>query len=62
MGLRLCLYDVRIETCVAVECSDPVVVERIGSQADHIPTGHIAHVAILIGGYITDKGIAGGDV
>ena len=58
----LCLDDVGIGTCIAVKGSDSVVVERIGSQAGHIPISHIAHVAILIGGKVSDKGIASGDV
>ena len=59
---RLCLDNVGIGTCIAVEGSDPVIVERIGSQAGNIPTSHIAHVAILIGGNVRDEGIARGDV
>ena len=59
-GLRL--DDVGIGTCIAVKGSDPVVVERIGSQTGHILTSHIAHVAILIARYVSDKSIARGDV
>jgi hypothetical protein len=62
VGPRLCLDDVRIGTCIAVEGPDPVVVERIGSQAGHIPTSYIAHVAIPIAGNVSNKGIARGDV
>lgn len=62
MGFRLCLNDVRIGACIAVEGSDPVVVGRIGSQAGHIPTSHIAHVAIPIVGNVSDKSTARGDV
>ena len=62
VGFRLCLDDVGIGTCIAVEGSDPVVVGRIGSQAGHILTSHIAHVAILIAGNVSDKGTARGDV
>jgi len=60
--LRLCLDDVRIEACVAVEGSDSVVVRRIGSQAGYILTGHIAHVAILIAENVSAEGVARGDV
>ena len=59
-GLRL--DDVGIGTCIAVKGSDPVVVERIGSQTGHILTSHIAHVAILIARYVSDKSIARRDV
>jgi hypothetical protein len=62
VGLRLCLDDVGIETCVAVEGSDPVVVERIGSQAGHISASHVAYVQIVINRYVSNKGIARGDV
>ena len=59
-GLRL--NDVGIGTYIAVKGSDSVVVERIGSQAGHILTNHIAHVAILIACYVSHKGIARGHV
>jgi hypothetical protein len=62
VGFGLCLDDVGVGTCIAVKGSDPVVIERIGIQAGHIPTSPIAHVAILIGGNISGKGIASGDV
>ena len=61
MGFGLRLNDVGIGTCIAVEGSDPVVVERIGSQAGHIFTGP-DDSQILIACYISHEGIARGDV
>ena len=59
-GLRL--DNVRIGTCIAVKGSDPVVVERIGSQTGHISTSHVADVQIVINRYVSDKSIARRDV
>ena len=63
MALRLDVDDVGIGAgATDVDSSDPVVVGRIGNQAGHIPTSHVAHVAIPIGGNVSNKGIACGDV
>ena len=60
---RLCLDDVGIGAgATDVDSSDPVVVGRIGSQAGHIPISHVTYVAIPIGGNVSNKGIACGDV
>src|SRR4051812_2997785 len=57
-----CLDDVRTGARIAVEGSNPVVVERIGSQTGHISTSHVAHVQIVINRYVSDKSIARRDV
>jgi hypothetical protein len=57
-----CLNDVGIRARIAVEGSDPVVIERIGSQASHILTSHIAYVQIMIAGCVSNKRAGRGDV
>src|SRR5438045_2194801 len=57
----LCLNDIGIGTCIAVKCSDPVVIERIGSQAGHTSTSPI-HSEIVIPRYVSAKGATGRDV
>ena len=57
----LCLDDVGIGTCIAVKGSDPVVVERIGSQAGHTSTSPI-HSEIVIPRYVSAKSITCRDV
>ena len=60
---RLCLDDVGIGAgATDVDSSDSVVVGRIGSQVGHIPISHVTYVAIPIGGNVSNKGIACGDV
>ena len=58
----LCLDDVGIGTCIAVKGSNPVVVERIGSQAGHILTSDITDIQIVIYRNVSTKGIARGDI
>ena len=62
VGFGLCLDDVGSGTCIAVKGSDPVVVERIGSQTGHISTSHVAYVQIVINRYVSAKSIARGYV
>jgi hypothetical protein len=62
VGFGLCLDDVGIGAGVAVKGSNPVVVERIGSQAGHTLTSDIAHIAVLIAGNVITKGTACGDI
>ena len=62
VGFGLRLDDVGIGTYIAVKGSDPVVVERIGSQTGHISIGHVAYVQIVINRYVSDKSIARRDV
>lgn len=54
--------DVGIRACIAVEGPDTVVIERVWGQAGHILTSRIPHVAILIAGNVSSKGIVRGDI
>src|SRR5258707_11837694 len=59
----LCLDDVGIGArAVAVVGAHPVIIERIRSQGGNILTSYIPNVQILVDTYVSDKGIAGGDV
>ena len=40
----LCLDDVGIGTCIAVEGANTVVIECIRSQTRYVLTSHIAHI------------------
>ena len=53
---RLYTDNVRIwARTIAIIGSQPVIVVRIGGQSGNIVAGHIAHVQILIAGYVTAK-------
>ncbi len=57
--LSLCLDDVGIGTCIAVEGPDPVVIERVRSQASHVLTGSADNQIVI---YVTAKSTARGYV
>ena len=53
------LDDVGTGTCVAVECPDPVVIERVRSQASDVLTGSADNQIVV---YVTAKSTARGYV
>ena len=57
MRFGLCLDDVGIGTCIAVEGPDPVVIERVRGQTSDVLTGS-AYRQIVIDPYVSDKGTA----
>ena len=55
MGFGLCLDDVGIGTYVAIESPDPVVIERVRSQASYAEASHIANIQIVVGWHESTK-------
>ena len=61
VGFGLCLDDVGIGTCIAVEGPDTVVIERVRGQTSDVLTGY-ADRQIVVSRYVSAKSIARGDV
>ena len=55
MWLGLCLNDVGIETDVAIESPDPVVIECVRSQASYGEASHITNIQIVVGWHESSK-------
>ena len=49
------LDDVGIGTCVAIESPDPVVIERVRSQASNGEASHIANIQVAVGWHESTK-------
>jgi len=55
VGFGLCLDDVGIGTDIAIESPDPVVVERVRSQASNREASHITNIQIVVGSHESNK-------
>ena len=49
------LDDIGVETCVAIKSPDPVVVERVRSQASNREASHITNIQIVVGSHESNK-------
>ena len=62
MRFGFCLDDVGIAARIAVECPDPVVIERVGSQAGNVSTNHVPDIQISVPWKVSDKSAARRDI
>jgi hypothetical protein len=63
VGFRLYVDDVRIWTrAIPVVGAQPIVIERIRSQAGYASTSRIADVQVLVSRHVISKGTIRGDI